>query len=78
MVFAYSKRVNNTLPLQVEAIKWALNLTLKLEAEFFSLESKSKICVDALSSYILGFPWRIKCICTNILVIMSQNPNIST
>ena len=78
MVFTYLKRVNTTLPLQVEAVKWALNLTLKLEAELFSLESKSKICVNALSSHILGIPWRIKSICTNILVTMSQNPNIST
>lgn len=71
--------MNATLPLQAEAkaVKWALNLTFKLEAEFFYLESNSNICVDAMSSHILGIPWRIKSICTYLSHYMSQNPNVS-
>lgn len=36
-----------------------------------------KICVDALSSHVPEIPWRIKSVCIDITVTMSQNPNIS-
>ena len=50
VVFACSKRVNTTLPLQAEAeaIIWALSLAANLGFVSISIESDSKTCIDAL------------------------------
>ena len=67
MVFAYSKRVNTTLPLQAEAeaIIWALNL----DVDSISIESDSKSCIDALRCPNQDVPWRIKTICSDVLAL---------
>lgn len=77
MVFACCKRVNTTFHFQakVEAIKWTLWLALDLDAEAICIEINSKICVDALSSPSMEIPWRITCICSDILALKSQIQN---
>ena len=71
MVFAYSKRVNTTLPLQAEAeaIIWALNLAANLDVDSISIESDSKSCIDALRCPNQDVPWRIKTICSDVLAL---------
>ncbi|KAK9984384.1 hypothetical protein SO802_033909 [Lithocarpus litseifolius] len=71
VVFACSKRVNTTLPLQAEAeaIIWALNLVANLDVDSISIESDSKSCIDVLSCPNLDVPWRIKTICSDVLAL---------
>ena len=71
VVFAFSKRVNTTLPLQVEAeaIIWALNLAANLDVDSISIESDSKSCIDALRCPNQDVPWRIKTICSDVLAL---------
>ena len=71
MLFAYSKRVNTTLPLQVEAeaINWALNLAANLDVDSIFIESDSKSCIDALRFPNRGVPWRIRTICFDVLAL---------
>ena len=77
VVFACCKRENATFHFQakVEAIKWTLWLALDLDVEAICIEIDSKICVDALSSPGMEIPWRITCICLDILALKSQIPN---
>ena len=71
VVFACSKRVNTTFPLQVEAeaIIWALNLAANLDVDSISIESDSKSCIDALRCPNQDVPWRIKTICSDVLAL---------
>ncbi|KAK9988249.1 hypothetical protein SO802_028488 [Lithocarpus litseifolius] len=79
VVFAYSKRVNTTLPLQAEAeaIIWALNLATNLDVDSISIESDSKSCIDALSCPNRDVPWRIKTICSDVLALKLNFSNCS-
>ena len=71
IVFACSKGVNTTLPLQAEAgsIIWALNLAANLDVDSISIESDSKSCIDALRCPNQDVPWRIKTICSDVLAL---------
>ena len=77
VVFACSKRVNTTLPLQAEAeaIIWALNLAANLGFVSISIESDSKTCIDALCCPIRDVPWRIKTICSDVLALKMNFSN---
>ncbi|KAK9987874.1 hypothetical protein SO802_028113 [Lithocarpus litseifolius] len=61
LVFAYSQKAKTTFPLQAEAeaVRWAISLAAKLEAENVIIETDSKICHDAIHELILPPPWRI-------------------
>ncbi|KAL0013555.1 hypothetical protein SO802_000624 [Lithocarpus litseifolius] len=71
VVFACSKRVNTTLPLQAkaEAINWALNLAANLDVNSIFIESDSKSCIDALRFPNRNVPWRIRTICSDVLAL---------
>ncbi|XP_030963966.1 uncharacterized protein LOC115985138 [Quercus lobata] len=79
VVFACSKRVNTTLPLQAEAeaIIWALNLAANLDTDSIFIESDSKTCIDALKCPNQEAPWRIKTICNDVLALKSNFSNCS-
>ena len=78
-MFACSKRVNTTLPLQAEAeaIIWALSLAANLEVVSISIERDSKSCIDALRCPNRDVPWRIKTICSNVLALKMNFSNCS-
>ena len=79
VVFACSKRVNTTLPLQAkaEAIIWALNLATNLDVVAIAIESDSKSCIDALRCPNWDVPWRIKTICSDVLALKLNFSNCS-
>ena len=79
VVFACSKRVNTTLPLQAkaEAIIWALSLAANLEVVSISIESDSKSYIDALRCPNRDVPWRIKTICSDVLALKMNFSNCS-
>ena len=55
MVFACSQKAKTAFPLQaeVEAVRWAISLAAKLEADNVIIETDSKICHDAIHELIL-------------------------
>ena len=79
VVFACSKRVNTTLPLQAkaEAIIWALNLATNLDVDSISIERDSKTCINALRCPKQDVPWRIKTICSDVLALNLNFSNCS-
>ena len=79
VVFACSKRVNTTLPLQAEAeaIIWAFDLVANLGLVSISIESDSKSYIDALRCPNRDVPWRIKTICSDVLALKMNFSNCS-
>ena len=79
VVFACSKRVNTTLPLQAEAeaIIWALSLAANLEVVSISIKSDSKSCIDALRCPNRDVPWRINTISSDVLALKMNLSNCS-
>ena len=71
VVFACSKRVNTTFPLQAEAkaINWALNLATNLDVDSIFIKSDSKSYIDALRFPNRDVPWRIRTICSDVLAL---------
>ena len=55
LVFACSQKAKTTFPFQAKAkaVRWALSLATKLEAENVIIETDSKICHDAIHEQIL-------------------------
>ena len=78
LVFACSQKVNTTFPLQfeAEAVKWALLLVAKLEAESIYIETDSKICCDALINPSQTFHWRIRSKVMEIQILLSALSNV--
>lgn len=74
LVFACSKRVNTTLPLQAEAeaINRAVNLALNLDFDSICIVTESpKACIDALIRPNMDVLWRIRSICLDVLALKS-------
>ena len=78
LVFACSQKVNTTFPLQfeAEAVKWALLLVAKLEAEGIYIETDSKICCDAIINPSQTFHWRIRSKVMEIQILLSALSNV--
>ena len=61
LVFAHSKKINTNVLLQakIEAIILALNITTKLNASHFVIESDSMICIDSIRDPGDQVLWRL-------------------
>ena len=79
LVFACSQKAKTTFPLQpeVEAVRWAISLATKLEADNVIIETDSKICHDAIHELILPPPWRIASILADLKSLLVSYSNAS-
>ena len=79
LVFACSQKAKTTFPLQAKAkaIRWALSLAAKLEAENVIIETDSKICRDVIHELILPLPWRIASILADMHSLLVSYSNVS-
>ena len=79
MVFACSQKAKTTFPLQAEAeaVRWAISLAAKLEANNVIIETDSKICHDAIHELILPPPWRIASILVDLKSLLVSYSNVS-
>ena len=61
VVFAYSKKVNTTIPLQAKAegVLWAVQLSKFHGMDNVIFKSDSKMCMDAIASSNGSCPWLI-------------------
>lgn len=78
MVFAMTKRVETTIPVQAEAeaINWATQQALCLGTRHVIVESDAKICIDALRKPTKESPWRIAVLITDTLRLAKFLQNI--
>ena len=58
LVFACSKKAKTTFPLQAEAkaVRWAITLAARLEADSVIIETDSKFCHDSIHELMLPSP----------------------
>ena len=79
LVFACSKKAKTTFPLQAEAeaVRWAITLVARLEADNVIIETDSKICHDSIHELILPPPWRIAPILADLKSLLVSYSNVS-
>ena len=77
MVFAGSRKVNTTIPLQAEAeaMSWALSLILDLRCDSVSVETDSQVMAKLLSNSTAPPPWRIRFLCSDLRSFLSSYSN---
>ena len=73
LVLALSKKAKTTIPLQAEAILWAIQLAGDSFWPLVILESDSLICIDALRGKSLNYFWRISGCISHVLLYSETN-----
>ena len=78
LVFACSKKVKTIFPLhaEAEAVRWAISLAAKLEADNVIIKTNSKIYHDAIHELILPLSWRIASILADIKSLLVSYSNV--
>ena len=78
VVFAGSRRVNTTFPLQAEAeaVRWALALVPDLRCDSVSVEIDSQVVANLISNTSASPPWRIRFLCSNLRSFLSSHSNV--
>ncbi|XP_065629740.1 uncharacterized protein LOC136067578 [Quercus suber] len=78
LVFAGSKKVNTTLPLQAKAkaVRWAISFAPALDGDSVHVESDSQVVVQLLSNLTLPPPWRIRSLCVDLSSLLALHSNM--
>ena len=79
LVFACSKKVNTTLPLQVEAeaILWAMQLAEPLNSASILVEGDSQVCFKSIAVHGMDIPWAIENAIQSVKFLASNLPYLS-
>ena len=79
VVFAGSRKVNTTIPLQAEAeaVRWALSLVSDLRCDSVYVETDSQVVAKLLSNSSMPPPWRIKFLCSDLRSFLSSYSNVA-
>ena len=79
VVFAGSRKVNTTIPLQAEAeaVRWALSLAPNLRYDSVSVETDSQVVAKLISNTTASPPWRIMFLCSNLRSFLSSYSNVA-
>jgi hypothetical protein len=79
LVFAFSKRVDTNIPIQVEteALLQAASIASRYRILAVCLESDCQVCIQGLNSYGTVIPWRIANLLEEIKGIISSLSSVS-
>ena len=79
LLFAGSKKLNTSLPLQAEAeaLKWAVALAAALSCNDAVFERDSQGCIQAICCNRLEIHWRVKNVLEEIIKLAKSIPNSS-
>ncbi|KAL0011849.1 hypothetical protein SO802_006957 [Lithocarpus litseifolius] len=78
VVFAGSRKVNTTIPLQAEAeaVRWTLSLVLDLMCDVVFVETDSQVVAKLLLNSTVPPPWRIRFLCSDLRSFLSSYSNV--
>ncbi|XP_023903435.2 uncharacterized protein LOC112015276 [Quercus suber] len=79
VVFAGSRKVNTTIPLQaeVEAVRWALSFVPDLRCDSVSVETDSQVMAKLLFNSTTPAPCTIKFLCPDLRSVLSSYSNVA-
>ncbi|KAK9992588.1 hypothetical protein SO802_027573 [Lithocarpus litseifolius] len=79
LVFASSKKVNTTLPLQAkaEALLWAVQLAKPLNSAPIMLEGDSQVCYKSITVHDMEILWTIENVIQSVKFLASNLPFLS-
>ena len=79
VVFAGSRKVNTTIPLQAEAkaVRWTLSLVPNLRCDSVSVETDSQVVAKLLSNSTTPLHWRIKFLCSDLRSFLFSYSNVA-
>lgn len=79
LVFACSKKVNTTLPLQAEAeaLLWVVQLAEPLITALIMVEGDSQVCYKSITMHGMAIPWSIENVIQSVKYLASNLPFLS-
>ena len=79
VVFVGSRKVNITIPLQVEAeaVRWALSLVPDLRCDSVSMEIDSQVVAKLTSNTTASLPSSIRFLCSDLRSFLSSYSNVA-